>query len=256
MRSQCSQNRCKRRRRRVEDGEQEASRSRDNQPSDEPERLGAFYSSGPMLRLDACQSEVAAQHPQARSTSAQEKSEPEQPTATALPAIQGIGSTHQVTVHGQALRLQGRTDANFSSSFRTQNVRTQSSIECKDCANSNCVHVTGTLVATYSVNTTVTLPSARDFPDLTPCQHTRVKQAISNVLAPHEKQHVVAFRQYNGVTRQRFDLTLCRSDFDSTIRAMFEAEEQDRQAAAKAASDVLDPFHFDVDLNCEKQPQK
>jgi hypothetical protein len=62
---------------------------------------------------------------------------------------------------------------------------------------------------------------------------------------------VAAFRGYNGTTRRPFDLTLCRSEFDSAIRAMFEAEEDARRQAAQDASDALDPFHFDVDLDCE-----
>jgi hypothetical protein len=61
-------------------------------------------------------------------------------------------------------------------------------------------------------------------------------------------------RQYNGTTQRQFDLTLCRSDFDNTIRAMFEAEEKARRTAAQAASDALDPFHFDVDLDCVDTP--
>jgi hypothetical protein len=108
-------------------------------------------------------------------------------------------------------------------------------------------------VATYSVTTTVTLPSADDFPGLTPCQRRRVQDAIDNVLAPHEQQHVRAFQQYNGTTRRPFNLTCCRSEFDTIIRNMFEAEAQARQAAAQAASDALDPFHFDVNLDCEEE---
>lgn len=35
---------------------------------------------------------------------------------------------------------------------------------------------------------------------------------------------------------------------------MFEAEERERRSDAQAASDALDPFHVDVDLNCEDEP--
>jgi hypothetical protein len=113
----------------------------------------------------------------------------------------------------------------------------------------------GDLVATYAVTTTITLPRVSDFPNLSVCQRQRVRDAIANVLAPHEQQHVAAFNTYNGATRRRFDVTLCRSTFDSTIRTMFEAEERTRRSAAQAASDALDPFHFDVDLNCEDRPE-
>ena len=74
--------------------------------------------------------------------------------------------------------------------------------------------------------TTVTLPSVSDFPGLTPCQQRRVQHAIDTVLAPHEQQHVKAFRRYNGTTRRAFDLTVCRDQFDSAIQSMFEAEER------------------------------
>jgi hypothetical protein len=102
------------------------------------------------------------------------------------------------------------------------------------------------------VQTSVTLPSVSDFPGLTPCQQRRVQDAIDNILAPHEQEHVRAFETYNGTTRPAFDLTLCRSEFDGAIQRMFDAEAQARRAAAQAASDALDPFHFDVDLNCEE----
>ena len=151
------------------------------------------------------------------------------------------------------LRLRGRTDATYDGGrFQTQNVTVRPATDCTGCSGRNCVHVTGTLEAIYSVATTVTLPRVADFPDLTPCQQRRVQNAIDNVLAPHEQQHVAAFQQYNGTTRRAFDLTLCRSEFDGAIQRMFEAEERARRAAAQAASDALDPFHFDVDVDCEE----
>jgi predicted nucleic acid-binding OB-fold protein len=99
------------------------------------------------------------------------------------------------------------------------------------------------------------LPRVSDYPDLTPCQRQRVRDAIHNILTPHEQEHVTAFNRYNGTTSRRFDLTLCRNNFESTIRSMFEGEERARRQAAQAASDALDPFYFDVDLNCEDSPE-
>ena len=80
-----------------------------------------------------------------------------------------------------------------------------------------------------------------------------MQDAIDNVLAPHEQQHVSAFNTYRGTTNRQFDLTLCRNEFDATIRSMVESEESARRSAAQAASDALDPFHFDVDLDCEDE---
>jgi len=173
------------------------------------------------------------------------------------PSVEGTGPERHVTVHGNggSLRLEGRTDANFDGgAFETKNVRVRRATTCENCLEGECSHVTGTLVANYHVNTTVTLPSVADFPDLSRCQQQRVRNAINTVLAPHEQEHVRAFRTYNGTTRRPFDLTLCRSEFDSAIQQMFEAEASARRSAAQAASDALDPFHFDVDLDCEDNP--
>jgi hypothetical protein len=177
------------------------------------------------------------------------------PAPAQMPTVEGEGEpVHEVAFNRRGpLRLHGRTDATYDGgAFRTENVTQQAATGCAGCGGRQCVHVTGTLVATYRVRTSVTLPSVSNFPDLTPCQQRRVQNAIDNVLAPHEQDHVRAFEGYNGVTRRAFDLTLCRSEFAAAIQQMFEAEEQARRAAAQAASDALDPFNFDVDLDCEE----
>jgi hypothetical protein len=163
--------------------------------------------------------------------------------------VSGEGPESHSVAYG--LTLRGRTDATFSSSFRTLNVRTTPGKGCDGCSGADCVHVTGTLESTFRVATQVTLPSVADFPDLTACQRQRVRDAITNVLAPHEQQHVTAFRTYNGVTRTPFDITLCRTNFDARIQGMHDTAESTRQASAQAASDALDPFEFEVDLDCE-----
>ncbi len=164
-----------------------------------------------------------------------------------LPDVSGEGVEAEVSAYSVTLR--GRTDAKFSSSFRTQNVRTTAATGCE--CEGECVHVTGTLVSTFRVATTVTLPSVSDFPDLTACQRQRVRDGINNVLRPHEQEHVTAFRTYNGTVSTPFDLTLCRSEFDGQIQALHDSVEAPRQSAAQAASDALDPFEFEVDLDCE-----
>jgi hypothetical protein len=210
------------------------------QASGPGERLGPYYAAGPALRLDQ-----AERVPQVAATA--------EPGLAPLPTVQGTNSPRRETVHGGSLRLEGRTDADFGgSSFRTTGVNVARAEGCPGCDAADCVRATGTLVATFRVSTSVTLPSVADFPDLTPCQRRRVQAAITNVLAPHEQQHVAAFRTYNGTTRTPFDLTLCRADFDSAIRDIFNAADQARQDAARAASDALDPFHFEVDLDCEE----
>ena len=225
------------------------------------ERLGPQYDAGPVHELPT---PISAQRSgpdgtEDRQTEAvRSLAGAEQGTAPAvvqepMPTLEGEGEPEHVVAYN--LRLQGRTDATFDGgSFHTQNVTVRPATDCTGCSGRPCIHVTGTLVATYSVSTTVTLPRVSDFPGLTPCQQRRVQDAIDNVLAPHEQEHVRAFETYNGTTRRAFDLTLCRSEFDSAIQRMFEAEESARRQAAQAASDALDPFHFDVDLDCE-EPQ-
>jgi hypothetical protein len=166
--------------------------------------------------------------------------------------VSGEGEATEVEVAASgSLRLQGRTNARFNGgSFRTTNVRTSAGSGCSDCSGGDCVHVTGTLVTDYRVTTTVTLPSVSDFPDLTHCQQDRVRDAIDNVLSPHEQQHVSAFSAYNGTTSRPFDANLCRAQFEDFVRGMVGQEEGPRRAAAQAASDALDPFSFDVDLDC------
>jgi hypothetical protein len=115
------------------------------------------------------------------------------------------------------------------------------------------VHVTGRVVTDYAVTTRVTLPQLAQFRNLTPCQRERVREAIDNVLAPHEQDHVAAFEQYNGTSEQDFDLTTCRASLPGAISAMVRAEEQPRRAAAQAASDALDPFNVPVDLDCSDE---
>jgi hypothetical protein len=170
-------------------------------------------------------------------------------TPEPVPEVTGDGIETEVSAYGLALR--GRTDATFSNSFRTLNVHTSAATGCDNCADSECVHVTGTLESTFRVTTRVTLPSVSDFPDLTACQRQRVRDGSTNVLAPHEQEHVAAFRTYNGTVRTPFDLTICRADFDARIRDLHDSVESPRQSAAQAASDALDPFEFEVDLDCE-----
>lgn len=240
----------------------------------QPERLGPHYNSGPVHGLFVPSPEPLAEQESLASVSEQRQGQvfsnvlevdQEQegvaqtgvsPAQEVLPALEGEGEpTHVAEFNRRGpLRLRGRTDATFDGgSFRTENTMVEAAHGCSGCPRTECIHVTGTLVATYSVQTTVTLPRVSDFPGLTPCQQRRVQDAIENILAPHEQQHVAALETYNGTTRRAFDLTICRGRFDITIRRMFLTEERARRGAARAASAALDPFHVDVDLTCEEE---
>ncbi len=182
----------------------------------------------------------------------QEETE-EEPAISVAPVapVAGQGEPTETVAYAD-LTLEGRTDATYDGgTFTTQNVRTRPGEDCPGCEGADCVHVTGVVVSRFRVTTTVTLPRVSDYPDLTRCQRQRVRNAINNVLAPHEQEHVQAFRQYNGVVRTPFDLTICRVDFDAEIQAIHDAVETQRRSDAQSASDALDPFNFTVDLDCE-----
>lgn len=200
----------------------------------------AFYKSGPMLAIPDKNKKTPAINSNNE--------------AETIATIKGKGSQSEKINKAGSVSLQGETRADFNGgSFETQNVRVSRAGGCESCGGSDpCIRARGSLVARYHVTTTVTLPAVDDFPDLTPCQRERVRDAIDNVLVPHEQQHVSAFRQYNGVIRTPFDVTLCRSDFNSTIQDMFERQESSRRDSAQAASDALDPFTFTVDIDCDE----
>jgi hypothetical protein len=169
--------------------------------------------------------------------------------------VSGVGPEGHAVAH--SITLDGRTDADFSNNrFRTARVRRSRGEGCEGCEPADCVRFRGTLVSTFRVATTVTLPSVDDFPDLTACQRQRVRDAIRNVLRPHERRHVDAFRTYDGTVRQPFDMTICRGDFDAAIQNMHDTLQAARQSAAQALSDALDPFNFTVDLDCEDPPPR
>ena len=106
---------------------------------------------------------------------------------TAGPTATGGGAARHEAAYGHGpVRLQGETRADYDGgTFRTENTRVRPAEGCEGCTD-DCVRVTGMLVATYRVTTTVTLPGADDFPDLTPCERRQVQDAIDTVLAPHE----------------------------------------------------------------------
>ncbi|MGK7888786.1 MAG: hypothetical protein AB4042_05585, partial [Leptolyngbyaceae cyanobacterium] len=170
----------------------------------------------------------------------------------ALPSKTGKGTPHHIAVSGNGnnVRLEGRTDANFDGgTFTVPQIQPTLGSNCTGCPSADCLHVVGNVISTFSVTTTVTLPSISDFPNLTPCQKERVQNAIDTVLAPHEQEHVQAFQTYNGTVTTPFDRTLCRDAFDTEMQAIHDQVESDRRKAAQESSDALDPFHFDVDIN-------
>jgi hypothetical protein len=169
--------------------------------------------------------------------------------------VSGKGQPHKAVANGPtpSVILKGKTTAHFDGgSFHTENLNTDPGDGCKLCKKKDCVHVTGKVVTDYTVTTNVSLPSMAQFKNLKPCQRQAIKDAIENRLAPHEQDHVAAFSQYNGTSEQALDLTTCRTAFKSQVQKLVNAEERQRRADAQAASDALDPFQIDVDLDCDE----
>jgi len=169
-----------------------------------------------------------------------------------VPDFQTFGAPHTQTVFANSVTFRGKTDATFDGGIgSTRNLSRTPAEACAGCPDNDCWHYTGQLVINYSVSTSVNLP---DVPEgLTECQHQRVRNAIDNVLVPHEQEHVTAFSQYNGTVTLFIDYTGCSDGIEGYVQGLHDANEAARQAAAQSASDTLDPFHVLVDLDCEDE---
>ncbi|WP_299885373.1 DUF4157 domain-containing protein [uncultured Lacinutrix sp.] len=173
-------------------------------------------------------------------------------TPESVPDFQTFGMQTTKRVYANSVTFEGSTDATFDGGIgSTRNLTRTPSEDCVGCAENDCYHYTGQLQIDYHVATSVTLP---DVPEgLTDCQHERVRNAIDNVLAPHEQDHVTAFNQYNGTVTLAIDYTGCSAGIQEFVQQLHETNEVARKSSAQSASDALDPFHISVDMDCEDQ---
>jgi hypothetical protein len=157
----------------------------------------------------------------------------------------GFGST--------SIHLHGKTVANYDNGTgTTKNLKVVSDKDCSGCADSECVTVSGIFSLTFRANPTINLPSPSEYAHLRPCQQERVKAWIQNVLLPHERQHKAAFELYNGTVNKPFNMKICRSEWSADLlQPIHDAENNRRKKVANDASDALDPFHTNIDLDCE-----
>ena len=170
-----------------------------------------------------------------------------------LPDFQTFGKAFKMTVFGNSVRFQGKTDADFNDGIgSTRNLARTPSEGCANCPADDCWHYTGTLEINYSVTTKVNLPEIPS--GLTPCQHERVREAIDQVISPHEGEHVNIFNRYNGTVSLPIDYTGCSDGIQKYVKQLHDADAAERRAAIVAASDAIDPFYVDVDLDCEEPP--
>lgn len=188
----------------------------------------------------------------------EEEEQAEKAPVPQIPTVQVKGRPHKVTAFGPpAVKVQGKTTATFDGGkSRTEGQTTESATGCKGCKDKDCVKVTGKLVMEFKVTTTVTLPKASNVKGLTKCQQEKLQQAIDTTLKDHEQEHVKAFETYNGTEEEAFELVGCKATVPAALQRMAQKKtsevEKQRRKDAQAQSDALDPFNFDVDLDCEE----
>jgi hypothetical protein len=165
--------------------------------------------------------------------------------------ITTFGKPSTDTVFAKTVRFTGKTDADFDGGVgQTKNLKAVKAKDCNGCSGNECVTITGTFEITYKVTTNVTLPSVPE--GLTTCQNKIVKDAIDNKIAPHEQEHVSVYNAYNGKVRLPINYTGCLDGLQQHLQDLNDADGLARKASAKAASDALDPFFVNVDLDCEE----
>jgi hypothetical protein len=150
---------------------------------------------------------------------------------------------------GREIKLEGKTDATFNKGGTgdTSDMKTEPGKGCAGCPPENCVHVSGTLIVNYHVDTKITMPGMPD--GLSPCEQGKVTDFLENKLMPHEQEHVAEFEQYNGTTERQYSFTACRGKVDAKIAAMVKEEADKREETVQAASDKLDPYKEQIDFS-------
>ncbi len=179
----------------------------------------------------------------------QRQDEQERQPVTPIPPITVVGKEAEEVAHANRRLppLRGKTTARFRSTSTTPDLTTEEGSACKGCRGPSCVHVTGTLVSEFTVETTVTLPRPpRGLPE---CEREQVQDAIDTTLASHEQEHVTAFETYNGTVEAPIELTTCRWSVQGTVQKVHTKEERKRRKEAKAASAALDPFDFNYTID-------
>jgi len=213
----------------------------------------------PQAAAAATAGQEAAAPREAGPAKAQEDAAASQAEAVAEPmSLPDFSTFGKPTTHTDFVNLvtfKGETEATFDGGVgQTKNLKAVPAKGCEGCPDSECFSVTGTLEITYHVSTTVTLPEVPS--GLTPCQEKRVREAIDTKIAPHEDQHVSAFGTYNGTVKLPINYKGCKEGLADFVQAMHDKDAAAREATARAKSAALDPFHVNVDLDCEEPPPK
>ncbi len=159
----------------------------------------------------------------------------------------GNGQTNELQI------MEGRTAANYGHSFTSRNETVSPARGCRGCPRGRCVLITGELVSVFTTNPDIQVPSASDYPSLTPCQRRRVAHAIRTILEPHERRHEAIFHEYDGTVVTPFSFQMCHSQraFNQRLAQLHRGIEQNRRSLVQQRSDDIDPFNFTVDIDCE-----
>jgi len=179
-----------------------------------------------------------------------------------LPVLSTKGIPVQVEAYGGgkpvSIHLHGTTKPNYDSGTGTVvNLKASKAKGCKTkCPGSICINVSGVHVIKFKASPTITMPSRSEYSHLRPCQIKRVEKWMRKVLYPHEVAHKKAFETYNGIVRKPFKFKICKSEWsEALLQPYHNSIETTRRKAAQKKSDALDPFHTNIDLDCEDKPK-
>jgi hypothetical protein len=166
-----------------------------------------------------------------------------------IPAIEGDQGSHDEDVFGGPVDVKGKTHASYVHNFSMPTIMpTKGDPSSCSCAAKDCVHISGTMTSTFTMTPNVTLPIPPS--DLNDHQTKLFQGLVDTCISPHEQQHVAIFNTYTGTEQTPFDLTCCRADVHSSLKAIHDGIEKPRHDAVQTASDALDPFVAKFDPNC------
>lgn len=175
---------------------------------------------------------------------------------TALGPVRGRGTlTTNKTNYGgtTTANVSAQTVANYDhGTFSTGNTTSVRATGCSNCGATPCATMRGIMVSVFHANPVITPPSMPS--GLTHCQQMRVQNFITNVLMPHERQHVAAFNTYNGTVNTPFSITACHNEqaLNEALTTLHNNIDNSRIASANAISDALDPFNTTIDIDCHE----
>jgi hypothetical protein len=158
-----------------------------------------------------------------------------------------------VVGHGGMSGLHGRTEGTFDGGKKAiANLKTAPATGCDCPAGQPCLIANATLVVTYKVAVTITMPAMPG--GLSACKQKRVAAFLTGALRRHEEDHKRRLETYNGVTRRPVEARGCgrsgvKTEIDNEAEKMHDEESTTREGAARKLSDDIDPFFRVIDFD-------